>query len=793
MRRVRTILTLSAIIAVPSLSIAKNPFDFSDWVRKSRTENGTVEGSSAIAEPASDGPASQPAAAPQMKNYASELFGAPPSAHPGDQSAAAAAAPPATPSDRPNPWSPNDSRERRSAQSAPPMGRPRLPDVPAPAARFTRDDLNTRRSEETLKRFDEFLKSRDVMQAEFEQPSNAPSRQQIQPVAAQAEQSAVEAGDADSFWELKPSTSPRRSITPSLDDQTSQNRSAAASTDSPDRFSFVEERPDDAAATGDRLTEAIPTTPAAPDARAAVPVVQPGRSHRNPFAFDEKPAPSAASEPPISINAADSPPQSRSRFSISRPATPATTDPPESETPALTGLSGFPRAASLSAVWTPKGPFNIGQECPCELVITNLRKGVADEVTVDARLPESVQLVDASPAPVEQDGVFRWELSSIAPGEERRIDVVLLAGRTGPIELTANVRATDSHVQTLTVAEPQLEITVTGPTELSVGDPATQTVVVRNPGTGVATNIKLEARVPEGLEHVRGNRLVMNIGSLNPGESRQVRLALAAVAGGQQILQVEASADAGLVQTAAAELTVAAPKLKASIDGPGLRYLGREAVYTLRVENEGASATDAVQMVHRIPEGFDFVRSDRGARFDESTRLLTWFVGRLGADQPQELHVTLIAREAGEFVHAVRAASEHGSYSDAQLTTRVEGTPSLVVEVADLDDPVEIGVETAYQVVITNEGTASSHDVALACEIPAGLTLLQAEGPSEHRIRSNTVEFLPVTEIRAGETVMYRVHVKGAEIGDKRFRCRLTSAHLSQPLFTEEFTKFYGE
>ncbi|MBX3439784.1 MAG: DUF11 domain-containing protein, partial [Planctomycetaceae bacterium] len=303
----------------------------------------------------------------------------------------------------------------------------------------------------------------------------------------------------------------------------------------------------------------------------------------------------------------------------------------------------------------------------------------------------------------------------------------------------------------------------------------------------------LEALVPEGLEHVRGNRLVMDIGSLNPGETRQVRLALAAVGGGPQVLQLEARADAGLVQTASAEVVVAAPRLIATIEGPGLRYLGREATYTLRVANDGAAVTDAVQLEHRIPNGFDFVQTDRGARFDPSTRILTWFVGRLGSEQPQDLHVTLVAKSAGEFVHAVRATSEHGASGVSQLTTRIEGTASLVMKVADLDDPVEVGTETAYEVTISNEGTAESRDVALACELPEGLTFLTADGPSQYRLSSNQIVFQPVTEVGPGESLTYRIHVKGNVVGDKRFRCRLTSGTLTQPLFTEEVTKFYGE
>ena len=108
-------------------------------------------------------------------------------------------------------------------------------------------------------------------------------------------------------------------------------------------------------------------------------------------------------------------------------------------------------------------------------------------------------------------------------------------------------------------------------------------------------------------------------------------------------------------------------------------------------------------------------------------------------------------------------------------------------------DPIEIGTDTAYEVTITNEGTASAQQIVLACQMPKGLAFVQAAGPTTHRMEANTLQFHPIATLPAGESVKYRLHVRGTAAGDKRFRCRLTSTELSQPLFTEESTKFYGE
>ncbi len=448
---------------------------------------------------------------------------------------------------------------------------------------------------------------------------------------------------------------------------------------------------------------------------------------------------------------------------------------------------------AVSVEWHMAGQLNLGQDCDCELIVTNKGRSTAQHIAVEASLPHAVHVAFTDPDPELADGPLSWRIESLEPGETRKIQLIVVPHESGPIEATALVRYSASSRQTFDVSQPMLQIAVEGPSQVNVGEPAPQTVTVTNPGDGIAANVKLEAAIPEGLEHSRGKRLLMDIGSLNPGETRTVRLALAAVTGGQHIVQVEARADSNLVQNAVAQVEVVAPSLTATIDGPALRYLGREATYTLRVRNDGHVASDNVRLMHKVPEGFDFVRADRGAQFDEATRVLSWFVGRLDSAQSVELKVTLNPTQLGEFDHLVRAISEHGARSDVQLNTRVEGVATLVMDITDLDDPVEVGRETAYEIRIKNEGTASAHQVGLVCELPGGMSFQKASGPDAHKAAGSNVTFQPHRELPAGETLTYRVHVTGQRAGDVRFRCRLASESIQEPLTSEELTKFYGD
>ncbi len=513
-------------------------------------------------------------------------------------------------------------------------------------------------------------------------------------------------------------------------------------------------------------------------------------------------APISAEESQISTPAQPQP----SRFTVTQGASSAP-EPQTSSTPRGVVVSSFTssetvgqsQAPDVRLEWRRGGEINVGQETTCLLAVHNHGSATAKLIEVTAIFPRSVRLLSSQPVPDHTDPVdasgsrLSWYIAQLAPGSETVFEVALIPLERGEIAAQAEVRFTSQTSGVFTVSEPLLEVTIEGPASVLVGEPASQIVTISNPGTGVATHVELEALIPEGLEHSRGSRLLMDLGSLNPGESRSVRLALAAVRGGDHVVNVQARADASLVDTAASQLSVIAPNLIAEIDGPGLRYLGRQAIYTLSVVNDGSVPTDNVRVMHKIPEGFRFISSDQGAQFDEANSLLNWFAGRLDRGQSAQLHVTLEATAAGEFTHFVRATSENGAVCDTQISTTIEGTSSLALELRDIDDPVELGTEAAYEIVVRNEGTAAAGNVGIWCELPAGVDFSSASGPSEHRLENGSVYFRPLAQLAPGESATYRVIVNAQVLGNHRLRAHLSSDSISEPLTDEELTKFYGE
>jgi len=455
--------------------------------------------------------------------------------------------------------------------------------------------------------------------------------------------------------------------------------------------------------------------------------------------------------------------------------------------------SGSRQAPTVLVRWVKQSHINIGQECECDLVVKNTSQIGVTDVSVEAYFPKSVQLVSSDPLPVSERDSLAWEFETLAPGEEQTIKIRMVPSERGELATTAFVRFTGTVPGLFHVEEPLLKLHVKGPKQVMLGDPASQIVMVSNPGTGVAGDVLVEATIPQGLEHPRGERLIMKIGSLNPGETRLVRLALASIEGGLQTIRIEAKSGAVLKQRLSTDVQVISPSIKVDIHGPALRYVGRMATFELIVSNNGAVTSDNVRAVYKIPDGFRFGRAKQGGKFDKSTNAVNWFVGRLESGQTAKLKLALMAIQPGTYLHQGGALSEHGARASTQFESHVEGTASLVLEIIDLDDPVEVGAETAYEVRVRNEGSKAAQNVGISCELPAGVELIQAKGPAKHLTENGLVVFKSLPELSPGKTAIYRIHVRGNVGGNHRFRVRLASDSIREPLIFEELTKFYDE
>ncbi|HXY32578.1 MAG TPA: hypothetical protein VEI07_00030 [Planctomycetaceae bacterium] len=463
--------------------------------------------------------------------------------------------------------------------------------------------------------------------------------------------------------------------------------------------------------------------------------------------------------------------------------------------PAATVSGGLDasQAPTVCIHWVKRSPIVVGQECLCDLVVKNAGKTPARDLLIDGYFPPTVRLTHADPMPADNQDHVTWSFAALGPSEERSIHIKLVPSRRGELPTTAVVRFASAASSTFSVEEPLLALALRGPKELMVGDPATQTITVHNPGTGVAHNVSVEARVSKGLEVPRGEQMIVQVGSLNPGESRVVRLPLIAIVGGEQEITIHASAGNDLHRELAARIHVVAPSLKIALDGPTFRYVGRKAHYVATVTNNGGAPLNNIHVTHVVPDGFRFVQADHGGEFDELSRTVTWNIDHLDVHQSALVKVELVTTQIGNCVHSVTAVSEQGARCELKLPTVVDGVASLEVEILKQADPVEVGVETGFEIHVRNDGSKAAENVAVACDVPAVLEVVRTEGATSVAESKDQLSFRPLPVLEPGKAAIYRVHVRAKSEGSHRFGVRLTADSIKEPLTYTELTKFYKD
>ena len=452
----------------------------------------------------------------------------------------------------------------------------------------------------------------------------------------------------------------------------------------------------------------------------------------------------------------------------------------------VSGADSGPQSPGVTVQWVRHGGFNVGQECDVELVVKNTSQTVVRSVMVEAVIPPNVEVVAARPTAVEGSEMPTWTFGELQPGQSRSVMLKVIPQTRGDVYLDAYVRLTGSSSSQFSVQEPIIGVAVSGPEKVEIGQQVAYIVRVSNPGTGLANNVVIQAAVPEGLEHRNGSLLTIEIGTLNPGESRQARLSLTAVQGGDQQLAVRVLADGGLTDQTTTAIVVAEPRLAISLTGPKEPTAGRSENYTLTVSNGGNVQSTNVRAKYIIPAGFTFVSADRGGKYVEIDNAVKWFVGTLQPNDASDFIVAMKADDAGEVAHKAGVISEHGQVTTCELTSKVIGTAVLDMKIVADHRELRVGEEVRWEVQVRNTGTREASNVGVSCELPSGFELIDAEGPTKHIAENGVLVFRSIPTIDAATDAKIVIRGRCTREGNQRLRLRVASESVTEVLIGEE-------
>ena len=449
-----------------------------------------------------------------------------------------------------------------------------------------------------------------------------------------------------------------------------------------------------------------------------------------------------------------------------------------------------PQRPAANLEWVYPTETTPGTECPVKLVISNPGTATLFGAVADVLIPAGVEILGTNPPAVDASATeMRWELGNLRAGESREIAMQIRARSAGEQQLEASVSLSAAATCRLNITEPKLAIKVTAPEDSELGQQTSVTVDVSNPGTGRAEDVVLVASLPEGLEHKSGAVVTIDIGTLNPGEARRARLSLTAIAGGGQQIELKAAGTGDLLAETTATVEVAEPELQLAVQVPDQEISGQSGSYVVQLENTGLVPAANVRARYVLPAGFEFLSADRGGRFVPADRAVEWFVGTVNAGETTGFTAILKAGRSGRSEHRISAQTDFGEIAATEEVTQVEGSADLKLELATLNatpgTTLRNGQQTTLRVLIRNAGSEAARSVGMSCELPAGLTLIDVEGPADYIAENGVLVFRSLPEIAAGDSAEFLLQVRCSRGGVQSSRIRIASASTAQPLIGE--------
>ncbi len=449
---------------------------------------------------------------------------------------------------------------------------------------------------------------------------------------------------------------------------------------------------------------------------------------------------------------------------------------------------------STSVAYIEKmGPEQVmaGQDFTYKVKVTNLTDMALSEVKVSELLPEGFEFVSASPSARRKGKMLHWTLGDMAPKASRTIEITGRAADSGNLLTCTDVTYKPSMLcMTVNAVKPQLALEMVGPVENILCDPIEYRLTVSNEGSGTARNVRISSDLPDGMRTLDGQtELMMNIGNLSAGQSVDRTIRARVDKPGKFAAQAHARADGNLkAESREVSTFVRTPVLVVTKEGPDVRYVGRPIEYTITVANTGDMAAENTLIEDTLAAGTEFVKASGNPQREGNS--ISWSLGTLQPGDKKQVKVTVRPGSIGR-VSSVATATAYCAEDRAGASTMVKGIPAILLEVIDMEDPIELDSNVTYLINVTNQGSANGTGIQIVAELPEEMSYVSSRGPTNAQVDGRRITFQPLSNLAPKAVAAYRITCKAQSTGDVRMFVKLTSDQITKPVQETEATNLY--
>lgn len=443
----------------------------------------------------------------------------------------------------------------------------------------------------------------------------------------------------------------------------------------------------------------------------------------------------------------------------------------------------------------------LDRETPVRLALANSGTVDSQELTIRAVVPEGTELVQANPPPTQRDGrSLVWAVAGLPGGGKRDVELLLRPTRRGTIELVAGAETADGlraeQRAQATVDTAGLRIAMEAPSMSSMGSTATVRVQATNTGAVPIRSAIAWITPGEGLRHESGkNPVEVAIGAIEPGATQSIEVPLVCETSGSHSVRVNVTADGAFAERADATINVSRAELKLQAIGPDIIYVNDEAVYELRVTNDGDAPVSNVKVTMNLPRGVQARSATEGG--EVSGTGIRWAIDSLNVNETKIVRASLSGEQPLERGTIASRASTEGKEQGAGIQTEastliaVAGKPILQMILQDVGASVREGDQPQYRIIVRNRGTGSAKDIVVEFSASGGITPTRGLGPAdgEARIANGAVVFPTVADLPPGSDAVFVVNASATGTGDARLSARVKARGLSNPLQEDQATQ----
>jgi uncharacterized repeat protein (TIGR01451 family) len=279
---------------------------------------------------------------------------------------------------------------------------------------------------------------------------------------------------------------------------------------------------------------------------------------------------------------------------------------------------------------------------------------------------------------------------------------------------------------------PVVALHVRVPATTGAGQELRYQLSVENTSRAAAHHVLVRNPLPAHAKYVRANpepsarepEFLWQLGTLEGGAHREITLILEPTGAGDIQNCARVQFEHGQCTTT----RIGRPGLRLSKQGPTQAILNDSLSYQLTVENTGSADAASVVLTDTLPVGLEHASGKNP---------LQWELGTLAAGQVRTVEYQVIAKVEGKLCNRAAVTAAGGVREERENCVTVG---RAMLKVAKTGPPQRyVNLTAAYEITVTNPGTAPARNVVLTDPLPEQMTFVSASGGG--RLVGNEVQW----------------------------------------------------